>query len=404
MIRNFDDKAHDVFLKLHFAADFADLFEVRGAQRERRGTLHEPHLQRDQVTLSYTGLDAQRRETIIRFEPAPKELTSSNAVFDLHLEAGQRLVIFVEIQCDKNRSLSSPSKAFFVGLRDARRALRRSSSRAAAIVTSNEILNEGIRRSVSDIYMLLTDTDAGPYPYAGIPLFSTVFGRDAVITALQTLWLDPVIARGVLLYLAKYQADHEDPSADAEPGKIWHEVRHGEMANLGEVPFRCYYGSVDSTPLFIMLAGAYLERTGDIDTIRKIWQNIEAALDWIDRYGDCDGDGFVEYGRKAREGLVNQGWKDSPDSIFHADGSLAKGPIALVEVQAYVYGAWQAAVSMARVLGRHVQVSRLAGRADKLRQDFDDAFWDEDLDTYILALDGTKRPCRVRASNAGHAI
>jgi glycogen debranching enzyme len=289
-------------------------------------------------------------------------------------------------------------------LRDARRALRLTSSRAASIGTSNDIFNEAVRRSVADLYMLVTHTPQGPYPYAGIPWFSTYFGRDALITALQTLWLDPSIALGVLRYLALWQAKSFDAAADAEPGKILHEVRQGEMAILGEVPFHHYYGSIDSTPLFVMLAGAYLERTGDLDQIRPIWPNIEAALQWIECEGDRDGDGFVEYGRRNTEGLVNQGWKDSSDSIFHADGTLARGPIALVEVQAYVYGAWRAAAFIARSLGDESRASEMEAKAEKLRELFDQSFFDEEFGTYILALDGDKRPCRVRASNAGHAL
>src|SRR6185436_7647487 len=186
---------------------------------------------------------------------------------------------------------------------------------SACLDSSNVGFDEAVRRSVSDLAMLTTETEHGPYPYAGIPWFSTVFGRDALITALQVLWMDPALARGVLGYLAANQATDFDPQADAEPGKILHEVRLGEMAALGEVPFRRYYGSVDSTPLFLLLAVAYFDRTGDLATVRRLWPNLEAALHWIDTSGDRDGDGFVEYGRMNKDGLVNQGWKDSHDSI-----------------------------------------------------------------------------------------
>ena len=260
------------------------------------------------------------------------------ATFFFDIEPKRAKTLLLEVSCDRAGAGEALHSAVFRAIREARRALRTSSSRAAAMVTSNDIFNETLRRSISDLYMLVTDTPEGPYPYAGIPWFSTVFGRDALITALQTLWLDPAIARGVLLHLAANQAKTSIPRADAEPGKILHEVRCGEMAALGEVPFRRYYGSVDSTPLFVVLAGAYLERTGDLDDARGLWPHIEAALAWIERYGDRDGDGFVEYGRQT-SGLANQGWKDSHDSISHADGSLAEGPIALVEVQAYVFGA-----------------------------------------------------------------
>ncbi|WP_342641825.1 amylo-alpha-1,6-glucosidase [Rhodoligotrophos ferricapiens] len=405
VVRNFDDRPRKISIEIAFNADFADLFEVRGARRERRGEQHPPEVNENSVVLSYTGLDKQRRMTTLTFDPAPTQLSGHVARFIIDLAPRQARSLFLEVNCGTGgMGQQPPRRAFFSALRDARRALRSSSSRATAIVTSNDIFNESVRRSVSDLYMLITDMPEGPYPYAGIPWFSTVFGRDALITALETLWVDPAIARGVLNYLAANQATSVDPAADAEPGKILHEVRHGEMAELGEVPFRRYYGSVDSTPLFVMLAGAYLHRSGDLETIRRLWPNIEAALGWIDRFGDRDGDGFVEYGRQTDEGLINQGWKDSNDSVFHADGRLAKGPIALAEVQAYVYGAWQAAADMALHLGHVARATSLARRADALQRAFDTSFFDEQLGTYVLALDGEKRACRVRSSNAGHAL
>jgi glycogen debranching enzyme len=350
-VRNFDVQPRRLRLDVAFRADFADLFEVRGAQRQQRGEMEPPEIGADRIVLAYKGLDGRRRSTTLRFEPAPAELTAERSTFVLELEPRQAVTLVLEISCDHETRNETPRFSFLRALRDMRRALHASTSRAALIATSNDIFNEAAGRAVADLYMLVTRTPEGPYPYAGIPWFSTVFGRDALITALETLWLDPTIARGVLLHLAANQATAIDPAADAEPGKILHEVRYGEMAELGEVPFRRYYGSVDSTPLFVVLAGAYLERTGDVATLRALWPNIEAALGWIDRFGDRDGDGFVEYGRATEKGLVNQGWKDSYDSVFHADGQLAKGPIAIAEVQAYVYGAWTGAAMAARTLG-----------------------------------------------------
>lgn len=403
-VRNFDEKPRRFSIELSFAADFADLFEVRGTRREEKGRHHPPEVGDDSVVLSYTGLDGTRRSTSLRFEPVPTRLMGDQAVFTFELAPKESRSLFIEINCGTGGDNHPTRYAFFSALRDARRALRASASRAAAIETSNDIFNEALRRGVSDIYMLVTDTPEGPYPYAGIPWFSTVFGRDALITALETLWLDPSIARGVLGHLAANQAIAIDPEADAEPGKILHEVRYGEMAELGEVPFRRYYGSIDSTPLFVMLAGAYLERTGDVQTVRRLWPNIEAALSWIGKHGDRDGDGFVEYGRRTADGLANQGWKDSHDSIFHADGTLAKGPIALVEVQAYVYGAWRSAAECLRRLGQPERAAAFDEKAEALRKRFDECFFDEELGTYVLALDGDKAPCRVPSSNAGHAL
>lgn len=403
-IRSFAETAERFRLELSFDADFADLFEVRGAIRKRRGTMLPPELTKERVFLAYQGLDGRRRQTLLRFDPAPIVLESDRAVFEFHLQPRQRAATFLSISCGPEFHQPQLRRSYFSAFREARRALRTSSGKAAAIISSNEIFNQAVRRSVSDIYMLMTDTPEGPYPYAGIPWFSTVFGRDAIITALEMLWIDPTIARGVLGHLAANQAHEENPKADAEPGKILHEVRYGEMAQLGEVPFRQYYGSIDSTPLFLMLSGAYLARTGDIATLETLWPNIQAAVEWMTSYGDRDGDGFIEYGRRAAEGLVNQGWKDSQDSVFHADGTLAKGPVAICEVQAYGYAARQAAADIAERLGRREIAVELRRTAEHLKQSFDTAFWDSSLGTYVLALDGDKRPCRVRASNAGHVL
>ena len=399
-IRNFGDREARTELELSFAADFADIFEVRGSARARRGHLCPPEVAGDRVTFRYQGLDERERRTDVAFDPAPDALHGSRAIYRLCIDPKDSVAIHVTI--GTGGPVEANGSRFFSTARTARRALRDAASRSAAVFTSNEVFNEAIRRSVADIHMLTTETEHGPYPYAGIPWFSTAFGRDGLLTAFETLWLDPEIARGVLRFLAAHQARENDPASDAEPGKILHEMRRGEMAETGEVPFRLYYGSVDATPLFVMLAAAYLERTGDLETLRAIWPAIEAALIWMKQYGDRDGDGFLEYGRKAETGLSNHGWKDSHDSVFHADGTMARGPIALCEVQGYAYAAWRGAARIAAKLGQDAKDMR--ERADALRERFEAAFWCEDIGTYALALDGDKRPCRVRSSNAGHAL
>jgi len=403
LVRNFSDVPLQIRLTFCFASDFADLFEVRGERRAAHGEASAELEGGNGVLLRYRGLDKIERNTRLTFEPAPKTLTTGRANYELSLKPRETRRIFVRYGvADGNTEWTG--RGFYRQMRAARHALRESSARAASIDSSNSVFNEIVRRSVSDLYMLVSDTPQGHYPYAGTPWFSTPFGRDGIVTALMTLWLDPSIAKGVLGFLAATQATRIEPERDAEPGKILHEMRHGEMANLHEVPFGRYYGSVDSTPLFVLLLGEYFVRTGDIDTVRTLWPNAEAALRWIDTYGDRDGDGFVEYYRQTKEGLANQGWKDSHDAIFHSDGRTAEGPIALCEVQAYVYGAKRHAALLAGALGHHAQAGILQAQATALRGQFEEKFWCDELSTYALALDGAKQPCRVVSSNAGQVL
>jgi glycogen debranching enzyme len=389
-------------LTLLFDNDFADLFEVRGQRRPRRGTISDRLVGPSQVVLEYTGLDRRIRKTELQFDPRPTRLAVNAATYHLELGPQQVRSLFVVASC--NKPDTAKPVLFFRGLLAHRREMRESTRWNTTIETSNNIFNEVLCRSMADLNILMTDTPQGRYPYAGIPWYSTTFGRDGIITAMQMLWIDPRVARGVLRRLALYQARTVDPLADAEPGKILHEMRGGEMAALREVPFALYYGSVDATPLFVLLAGLYVERTGDDETLAELWPSIEAALAWIDGPGDPDKDGFVEYHRASEQGLVNQGWKDSYDAIFHADGSLAEGHIALAEVQGYVFAGKRLAALCAQRLGLAERASQLEAEAQRLAERFELAFWCDDLGTYALALDGLKQPCRVRTSNAGQLL
>jgi glycogen debranching enzyme len=401
-IQNHSEETASFDLTLHFDNDFADLFEVRGERRQRRGIGSGKLVGLSEVVLEYIGLDERTRVTALQFEPRPTQLAVNVATYHFDLAPRQVGSVFVIATC--NKQTTSKPVPFFRGMLAHRREMRRSTRGTTSIETSNNIFNEVLCRSMADLNMLMTDTPQGRYPYAGIPWYSTTFGRDGIITALQMLWIDPRVARGVLKRLALYQAKTVDPLADAEPGKILHEMRGGEMAALREVPFAQYYGSVDATPLFVLLAGLYIERTGDDETLSEIWPSIEAALAWIDGPGDSDRDGFIEYRRASEQGLANQGWKDSYDAIFHADGRLAEGHIALAEVQGYVFAAKRLAALCAQRMGLPEKARQLEAQARRLAERFEEAFWCDDLDTYALALDGDKQPCRVRTSNAGQLL
>jgi len=390
-------------LSVRFDADFTDIFEVRGTARKQRGERLPTRVQKDEVTLAYRGLDNVERRTSLHFSPTPDTLTDLQAQFELTLEPKQETLLNITVQCEQGAQhhTAIPYPAAFQALH---RRVTSGPIRQVRIITSSNRFNAFLARCEADLSMLLEGNPEENYPYAGVPWFSTVFGRDGLITALECLWLAPEIAKGVLEYLAETQATESDAARDAEPGKILHEMRRGEMAALREVPFGKYYGSVDSTPLFLILAGAYYTRTGDIEFIKSIWSNVLAALEWIAKYGDVDGDGFVEYQQKSANGLSQQGWKDSYDSVFHRNGQLAEPPIALCEVQSYVYGAKCAVALLAEARGDAASRDRLLAEAAELKRKFAAAFWSPELGIYVLALDGNKKPCNVRASNAGHAL
>ncbi|HEX5108810.1 MAG TPA: amylo-alpha-1,6-glucosidase [Vicinamibacterales bacterium] len=392
----------EVPISIGFDADFADVFEVRGTRRAQRGT-RLANVVADDLTLRYVGLDHIERCTRIRWSRQPSRTEAAVVTYRLSLAPHETVDFEIQVACEigsESRSLVT-CDAVLAAVRQERAEREQ---REAAVLTSNEELNRWIRRSSADLRMMTTKTASGPYPYAGIPWFSAPFGRDGIITALELLWAWPDMARGVLQFLADSQATGFDDQQDAQPGKILHEMRDGEMAALKEIPFGRYYGSADATPLFVMLAHAYFDRTADVEFIDRLWPNVLSALGWMESHGDPDRDGFIEYARRRDTGLVNQGWKDSQDAVFHEDGSLAEPPIALCEIQAYAYGAWTGAACLARARGDVSDASEWEERANRLRERFEEAFWCEDLGTYALALDAAKRPCRVATSNPGHCL
>jgi glycogen debranching enzyme len=402
-LRSYHHEPTALALVLGFAADFTDIFEVRGSRRAARGELSPPQVTSDAVQLAYHGRDDVWRRTRIVLDPPPQELDGVRAVYRVVLEPGVERRLALAVACESGtvrRAL--PNFARAVG--KARASIDGNASRGCRIRTSNEDFDEWLERSTADLAMMTTDTPQGPFPYAGVPWFCCPFGRDALVTAFETLWMDPALARGVLAFLASTQATESDAARDAEPGKILHEARGGEMAALGEIPFGRYYGSADATPLFVLLASAYWRRTGDIAAIEQLWPHVKQALGWIEHHGDRDGDGFVEYAARLPTGLRHQGWKDSEDSVSHADGRLAEGPIALCEIQAYAYAALAGAATLADELGLAGDARGLRDGAEALRARFEERFWSDELGTYVLALDGDKQPCLVRSSNAGHCL
>jgi glycogen debranching enzyme len=403
-INHHGDEPATVRLEISFDADFIDLFELRGMRRARHGERQPPQVGRSEVVLPYHGLDGHVRRTHVKFEPTPRGLDANRASFDLRLDPGQEHHLYCTVACERDDQ-PRPEVLPYASAVQASNAVRaRKQGGSCQVTTSNPLANLWLQRSVSDLAMLTTDLPTGPYPFAGVPWYCTTFGRDGILTALEYLWVDPSMARGVLAFLASTQATQSDPERDAEPGKILHEARVSEMAATGEIPFGRYYGTVDATPLFLVLAAAYWKRTADSAFLRSLWPHLLAALQWIDRYGDLDGDGFVEYARKSKDGLTQQGWKDSQDSVFHADGQLAEPPIALCEVQGYVYQGKRMLAEVAQALGEAKLAADLQAQAQALRARFQSAFWSDALGTYAIALDGAKKRCEVLSSNPGHCL
>jgi len=395
--------------QLRVAADFRDVFEVRGVHRARSGEREPPRVDGRTLVLAYRGLDGMRRVTRCTISGADTRWDGGRALVDVAFAPREERTVDVLVDCAQDGVGARTPTDFAEASATRARDHRAWEDERAALHAADDGFASVLAQAMTDVFMLTAPAapgtwhDVDRYVYAGIPWFATVFGRDGLITARQLLAFAPGLARSVLRVLAALQGKKEDELRDEQPGKIIHEARYGEMAATGEVPFGRYYGSVDATPLFCMLLGDYTRATGDLALARELWPNALAALDWIARYGDRDGDGYVEYQRTSDHGLLNQGWKDSGDAIFHRDGTLAEPPIALVEVQGYRYAALHAMADVADALGEP-GADGWRRDAAALRERINADFWIAAEDTYALALDRGKQPCAVVASNPGHLL
>jgi glycogen debranching enzyme len=406
-IKNYNATPVTMTIGLTLCSDFADIFEVRGLKRGQRGKLALPKADRRSAVLAYLGQDNVFRETRISFqlEPTEVEVVGERIYvrWQLELAPSQTEVIGLEVEPRVAGEQRVP-ESFDSAVHQLRRSYEEWERSCTRIWTDNQLYNALLTRAMRDLRALRTPTEHGDVVAAGIPWFVAPFGRDALVTCHQTLMLNPDITRTTLKVLASFQADEVDTWRDAEPGKILHELRQGELARARIIPHSPYYGSVDSTPLWLLLLGTYYRWTDDLAFCRELLPNVERALHWIDQYGDLDGDGFLEYRRSSPRGLENQGWKDSHDSVVHADGKIAEGPIALAEVQAYTYLAKLRIADMYEALGRSDQAVVLRSQAGTLRARFNERFWVESEQYFAEALDGEKRQVGSVTSNPAHGL
>jgi glycogen debranching enzyme len=403
LVESFAHQTYRLELTWRFASDFADVFDVRGHPRRRRGDDLPPEIDETSVGLRYRGCDDVVRTTTLEFAPTPVELTGSAARFVAELAPGGR----IELGLTVSARLGDAPRAHSVGrpgaLTERRGETGRRRDVATTIETDHRLFDAWVDRGRADLYLLVTETPDGPVPDAGVPWYVAPFGRDSLVTALQTLPFEPDIARGTLAFLARHQATRVDDFTDAEPGKILHEYRKGELAACREIPFIPYYGTVDAPPLFLIVLGEYVRWTGDTELARVIWPTVERVLAWMED-SPVHAGGFLRYRRRSPIGLEHQGWKDSQDAVMHATGAPARAPIALVEAQGYQFAGLLAAARVADLLGHGETARRCRERAECLREGFEAAFWMPEQEFYALALDGDDRPCRVISSNPGHCL
>ncbi len=389
----------EVIISYRFQADFADIFEVRGHVRQHPGNPIEPSASGDEIEYRYLGADGEWRRTLIHFSRQPDSISPTQATFTFQLPAGETHKLGLDISTSwDNEPVTSQS---LDAMRESYAAWHKD---FASIRTDNDLFNEVLDRAIGDLRTLWTQDAGGGYLAAGVPWYSTLFGRDSIIAALQILPLKPDVARECLLLLARHQSTSFDDYHVQEPGKILHEMRDSELTRIHELPYKAYYGSVDSTPLFLILVAEYYAWTGDLETVRSLHGAIVAALHWILDFGKREGDPYVRYRTDSADGLRNQGWKDSADGVMHRDGTPCDGPIALAEVQGYAFASFTAIAPLLRLLGEKDLAGRIEAEADHLRRCFNADFWLEEEGYVALALDGDNRRAEVMTSNAGQVL
>ncbi len=404
--KNYNSFSVKVPLEVELATDFADIFEVRGLKRKKRGTHLKPKISPGGIIFAYIGEDEVFRQLRVRWDREPESVlfTGETVKLFFQIEIGPQGRYLLDFSFEPSVGGSRrKARSFNEVVAQLRKSYLEWERNSVHLTTDNQLFNIILGRASNDLRQLYTATRLGEVVYAGIPWFSAPFGRDSIISALQALPFKPSLARGTLAFCARLQGKEVNPERDEEPGKIFHEVRQGELANLRQVPQTPYYGSVDSTPLFLILASEYLKWTGDENFVRSLEKNILSAFEWLEKFGDMDGDGLIEYKCRSRRGLFNQGWKDSWDAIL-VNGKQPEPPIALVEVQGYAYKAYLSWSEWFRRWGKEGKAEELKKKAEKIREKFEELFWQEEKNFYALALDGRKKPIKIIASNPGHCL
>ncbi|MBO1005703.1 amylo-alpha-1,6-glucosidase [Pseudogracilibacillus auburnensis] len=404
-VKNYYPKPISFQMSVHMDVDFSDMFTVRGFENGKVGKRTGQTRGDRSFSFHYLGADDVKRSTNITWDRDAADVTDlGDITFDFHLgheeEDSFTLMIKPEIGESEPKNIIARDQALTL----LEQSYEQWSEKITKVQTDYEPLQRLVDRGIGDLRVLLTDLGYGQFPVAGLPWFGVPFGRDSLIAALQMLPFEPEVAKGTLFTLAAKQGERVDPVRDEQPGKIMHELRFGELAATGQIPFAPYYGTIDATPLFLVLLTEYVKWTGDLNTVKQLQGNIDRALEWIDQYGDRDGDGFVEYFQEASKGIANQGWKDSGDSIVHRNGEYADAPIALSEVQGYVYHAKVGVASLFEQLGENDRAQTLRNEAEKLKAKFEAEFWMDEVNFYAIALDKEKQQVGTITSNPGHIL